>query len=116
EARVVGRLEAEIRRNQPDLEPWLPLLAIVVAVQVPATTEVAQLAPQARAGKLREVVLQFLGRALVVPTIVEVEHAHLMDAASAALFEALTHELDFSSWVVLAPRRDEPGGLVLPVY
>ena len=28
----------------------------------------------------------FLGRALVVPTIVEVEQAHLMDAASAALF------------------------------
>ena len=45
---------------------------------------------EARATKLREVVLRFLRRALVVPTIVEVEHAHLMDAASAALFEALT--------------------------
>ncbi len=116
EARVVGRLEAEIRRNQPDLEPWLPLVAIVVDVQVPATTEVAQLAPEARAGKLREIVLQFLSRALVVPTIVEVEQAHLMDAASAALFEALTRELDSSSWIVLATRRDEPGGLALPDY
>ena len=114
EVRVVERLEAEIRRSQPDLLPWLPLLAIVVDVEVPSTTEVVQLAPEARAGKLREVVLQFLGRTLVVPTIVEVEHAHLMDAASAALFEALAGELESSSWIVLATRRDEPGGLSLP--
>ena len=114
EVRVVERLEAEIRGSQPDLLPWLPLLAIVVDVEVPSTTEVAQLAPEARAGKLREVVLQFLGRTLVVPTIVEVEHAHLMDAASAALFEALARELESSSWIVLATRRDEPGGLSLP--
>jgi class 3 adenylate cyclase/tetratricopeptide (TPR) repeat protein len=116
EARVLERLDAEIRRSQPDLEPWLPLLAIVADVDVPSTTEVAQLAPEARAGKLREVVLQFLGQALVVPTIVEIEHAHLMDAASAALFEALTHELQSSAWIVLATRRDEPGGLSLPDY
>ena len=107
DVRVVERLEAEIRGSQPDLLPWLPLLAIVVDVEVPSTTEVAQLAPEARAGKLREVVLQFLGRTLVVPTIVEVEHAHLMDAASAALFEALAGELESSSWIVLvdAARR-----------
>ena len=92
------------------------MLAIVVDVQVPTTTEVAQLAPEARAGKLREVVLEFLSRGLVVPTIVEVEHAHLMDAASAALFESLTRELDSSSWLVLATRRDELGGLAVPDY
>ncbi len=49
-----------------------------------------------------------------MPTIVEVEHAHLMDAASAALFDALAGELESSSWIVLATRRDEPGGLSLP--
>jgi class 3 adenylate cyclase/tetratricopeptide (TPR) repeat protein len=113
EPRVLERLRDEIRRSQPELEPWLPLLAIVLDVQVPSTTEVEQLSPEARAGKLREVVLRFLGRALVVPTIVEVEHAHLMDAASAALFEALAAELESSSWILLATRRDEPGGLAL---
>ena len=55
--------------------------------------------------------LAFLGRALVVPTIVEVEHAHLMDAASAALFEALAGELESSSWLVLVTRQDDAGGL-----
>jgi class 3 adenylate cyclase len=111
EERVRERLIAEIRRSQPDLVPWLPLIAIVVDVDVPSTTEVDQLAAEARAAKLREVVLRFLGRALVVPTIVEVEHAHLMDAASAALFEALASELNTSSWIVLATRRDELRGL-----
>ena len=93
EDRVRERLEAEIRAGQPDLMPWLPLIAIVVDVPVPSSTEVDELAAEARASKLREVVLRFLGRALVVPTILEVEHAHLMDAASAALFETLAGEL-----------------------
>ena len=96
--------------------PWLPLIAIVVDVEIPTTTEVEQLAPEARAAKLREIVLRFLSRALVMPTIVEVEQAHLMDAASAALFEALTGELESSSWIVLATRQDAPGGLSTPGY
>lgn len=111
--RVHERLEAEIRRSQPDLMPWLPLIAIVVDVEVPSTIEVEQLAADARASKLREVVLHFLGRALVVPTIVEVEHGHLMDAASAALFEALRVELASSSWLVLITRQDVAGGPML---
>jgi tetratricopeptide (TPR) repeat protein len=85
----------------------------VVDLQVPPTTEVSQLAPGARAAKLREVVLELLRRALVVPTIVQVEHAHLMDAASAELFTALADELQSTSWLVLATRRDEAGGLEL---
>jgi tetratricopeptide (TPR) repeat protein len=56
-------------------------------------------------------VLRFLGHALVVPTIVEIEHAHLMDAASAALFETLSAELESSAWLVIATRQDAPGGL-----
>jgi class 3 adenylate cyclase/tetratricopeptide (TPR) repeat protein len=114
EPRVLQRLTNELRRDQPDLLPWLPLLAIAIDLQAPSTPEVDQLAPEARAGRLREVVLRFLGRALVVPTIVEVEHAHLMDAASVALFEALAGELDSTSWMVLVTRRDSVGGLVLP--
>ncbi len=116
EERVRARLEDEIRRTDPELLRWLPLIAIAVDLHVPSTTEVDQLAPEARAGKLREVVLRFLSRALVVPTIVEVDHAYLMDAASAALFEALTAELESSAWLVLVTRRDEPGGLSLPNY
>jgi class 3 adenylate cyclase/tetratricopeptide (TPR) repeat protein len=113
EERVLGRLQDHIRRSDPDLLPWLPLIAIAVDLQVPPTTEVNQLAPEARATKLREVVVRFLRSALVSPTIVEVEHSHLMDAASIALFTALTAELPSTPWLVLVSRRDEASGLAL---
>ncbi len=109
---VADRLRAEIETEHPDLLPWLSLIGIVVDVEIPPSTEVAQLAEASRAAKLHEVVLRALSRALVVPTIVEVEQAHLMDAASAALFRALALELESSAWVVLVTRRDVDGGLV----
>ncbi len=110
---VLGRLRTEIEITQPDLLPWISLIAIVLDLELPPSTEVEQLAEASRAAKLHEVVLRFLGRALVIPTIVEVEQAHLMDAASAALFQALASELQSSAWVVLITRRETPGGLVL---
>ncbi len=110
---VLTRLRAEIEANDPELGPWLPLIAIALDVEVAPSIEVEQLAEASRATRLHEVVLRFLGRALVVPTIVEVEQAHLMDAASAGLLRALALELESSAWVVLATRRDSPGGLVL---
>ena len=116
EAVVLAKLEAELQSTQPDLLPWLPMIAIALDLEAPATSEVEQLAPESRSDKLHEVVLRFLARVLVVPTIVAVEHAHLMDAASAALFEALTGELESSAWLVLVTRRDVPGGMVLRGY
>ncbi len=113
EQAVLTRLRDEIEGTQPDLVPWLPLIAIVLDLDVPPTKEVDQLAAESRAAKLHEIVLRFLGRALVVPTIVAVEHAHLMDAASAALFGALARELASSAWLVLLTRRDQSGGLAL---
>ena len=110
---VADRLRAEIEAEHPDLLPWLSLIAIVLDVEIRPSTEVEQLAEASRAAKLHEVVLRALGRALVVPTIVEVEQTHLMDAASAALFQALALELESSAWVVLVTRRDVEGGLVL---
>lgn len=111
---VVDRLKAEIESGAPELAPWLSLIAIVLDVEVAPSADVEQLAAESRPARLHEVVLRFLRRALVVPTIFEVEQAHLMDAASAALFETLARELGSSAWVLLVTRRDTPGGLVLP--
>jgi class 3 adenylate cyclase/tetratricopeptide (TPR) repeat protein len=110
---VLGRLREEIESAQPDLLPWLSLIAIVFDIEVAPSDEVEQLAETSRAGKLQEVVLRFLGPALGVPTMLEIEQAHLMDAASVALFEALARELTSSAWVVLVIRRDTPGGMTL---
>ena len=116
ESVVLSCLEAEIDRADPDLRPWISLIAIVLDVETPPSVEVEQLAEAARAAKLHEVVLRFLSRPLVVPTIVEIEQAHLMDAASVALFEALARELESSAWVLLLTRREATGGLILDKY
>jgi class 3 adenylate cyclase/tetratricopeptide (TPR) repeat protein len=108
--RVLEALRAELKHAQPDLLPWLPLLAIAFGVDAPSTRAVDELAPEARPAKLHEVVLAFLGRALVVPTLLQIEHGHFMGAASAALLEALAAELDSSAWVVLVTRREGTGG------
>ena len=111
--KVLGRLDAEIAASTPELLPWLGLIAVVLDVPVPPSAEIQHLASGSSSSKLREVVLRFLGRALVVPTLVEIEHVHLMDAASIALFEALVRELESSAWAVLVTRREVPGGLIL---
>ena len=110
---VIDRLTEEIELADPDLAPWMSMIGIVLDVQIPPSVEVEQLSEQSRAAKLHEVVLRFLRRALVVPTILEIEQAHLMDAASVELFQALATELESTAWVVLVARRDEPGGLEL---
>ena len=107
---VLARLRAQLGQRDRELVPWLPLLAIAVGVEADPTPEVEQLAPDARAAKLHEVVLRFLAGALAMPTLVQIEHAHVMDAASAALLHALADALEGSAWVVLVTRRAQDSG------
>jgi class 3 adenylate cyclase/tetratricopeptide (TPR) repeat protein len=110
EEQVVARLRVELERRRPSLAPWLPLLAIAFGATAPSTPEVEQLASDVRAAKLRETVMLFMEADLSVPTLIQVEHAHLMDAASGAMLAALARELDSTSWLVAITRRDVPGG------
>jgi len=107
---VLDRLRAELDATDPELLPWLPLLGIAIDADAPPTREVAELAAEYRAAKLHEVVLRLLSGALKVPTLVQIEHAHLMDDASAALLGALAMVIGTSAWVVIATRRDVPQG------
>jgi class 3 adenylate cyclase/tetratricopeptide (TPR) repeat protein len=111
---ALERLRDEVMATQPELLPWLPLLAIVVDAPCTSTPEVDALAPENRMAKLQEVVIQFLKPALAAPTLVQFEHAHLMDQASAGLLEAFARELRSSMWVVLVSRRDVEDGFVAP--
>ena len=86
-----------------------PCLQSLSTSRSASTVEVDQLAAEARAAKLHEVVIRFLRQELVVPTLIEIEHAHVMDAASASMLEALAKELDSSAWLVLVTRRDAGG-------
>ncbi len=85
---VARRLRENVESHHPELVPWLPLLAIPIGTELPITDEVRELSEEFRSTKLHETVLAFVARALRVPTLVEIEHAHLMDEASAALLHA----------------------------
>ncbi len=111
---VLGRIRSEIAACEPGLLPWLPLLATVFDVRTPSTEEVDALAAEFRQIRTHEVVLRFLARQLAVPTLVEIEQAHLMDEASAALLGALTESLAGSAWLVLVTSRATGAGFTAP--
>ena len=114
---VLERLRSEVAAgDDPDLLTWLPLLADVFDVTAPASAAVDALAAEFRQARTHEVVLRFLAGQLAVPTLVEIEQAHLMDEASAALLGALCDVLGESSWLVLVTTRATgSSGFVAPV-
>src|SRR5215207_2944815 len=107
---VLARLEVTLERDDRSLLPWVPLLGDALDVEAPPSREVEELAPEFRAARLREVVLRFMRRQLPAWALIEVADAHLMDAASAELLEALARELPLLPWMVVISRRDRAGG------
>lgn len=109
---VLERVTSEVRQYGGELLPWLPLIAMALGAQQSQTREIRQLASDARTAKLHEVVIRFLERALKVPTLVQVEHGHMMDAASSGLLHAIARALPDSAWVVLVTRPEREHGFV----
>ncbi len=107
---VLERLRADLADSDPELLPWLPLLAIALGAQAPSTREVDELAADARVAKLHEVVGRLLEPALSAATLVSIEHAEAMDEPSAALLDSLLERVQRSSWLVIVSRRDVVSG------
>ena len=107
---VLDRLRSRVAAQDSALLRWLPLLALVFDIQVPATPEVEQLAPEFRQQALHAAVLDLLEPELGVPTLLVVEDAHHIDVSSADLLRAVTARLRQSHWLVAVARRDREGG------
>jgi class 3 adenylate cyclase/tetratricopeptide (TPR) repeat protein len=103
---VEQRLRAVIQARDPDLLPWLPLLANAVDIDVPSTPEVDEIAAEFRRPKLHEVMSRFLRVALGSPTLIQIEDGHLMDPASAELLGSLTTGLEGRAWLIAVARRE----------
>lgn len=113
EAEVVASLRTRVEATAPDLVPWLPLLAIPLDVQVPATPEVDALGEEFRRGKLEWAVSHLLGRLYADKSVLlAIEDAHWMDDASAALLSLLSADVANGPWLVAVARRDEETGFV----
>jgi class 3 adenylate cyclase/tetratricopeptide (TPR) repeat protein len=109
---MLKRLRAFIGDADPMLEPWIPLLAIPLGLHVPPTEEVASLDDANRRGKLHETVRSFLRSGLREPTLIEIEDAHLMDAASVELLAVVSEAASTSPWLITVTRRDVASGFI----
>ena len=108
---TVVRTACEVYSRLIPYAVWRDLLGQLLGLERddPAIAEIFESEP----AELRDVLMRLLGPVLVVPTLVEIDHVELMDAASVSLFDAVACDLESSAWVIVVTRRDVDGGLTL---
>src|SRR4029077_621635 len=98
----------------PALEPWLPLLGLVVGLELPATAESAALEEEFVPERIAAVVEAFLAALLPHAALIVVADAHLMDEASAALIGHLAAGIRPRQWLLVVAYRQGEDGFSLP--
>jgi class 3 adenylate cyclase/tetratricopeptide (TPR) repeat protein len=111
-ATTVGRLREVVASAAPGLMPWLPLLAVPLDVEVPATRESDELDPQYRKARLEEAVEELLTGLTVGPLVLVLEDVQHLDDASCDLLALLARTAPDRSWLLVVTRRDTEGGFV----
>jgi class 3 adenylate cyclase/tetratricopeptide (TPR) repeat protein len=107
---VVGeRLRAWVRSAAPDLEVWMPLLAIAAGAEVAPTAEVDRIAEEFRRDRLLDTVADAIDAALSGPAALIVEDAHLVDSVSGDVLGRLVRRARSRPWVVLLVHRGDEG-------
>lgn len=113
-AEAEARLRHAIALRAPALEPWLPLLGVVLGLDLPPTPETARLDERFVPERIAETVGAFL-RALVPDTaLLLLDDAHWLDEASSELIGRLARGLEELPWLLVVARRDRPGGFRTP--
>jgi len=107
---AIERLAASVAESDPELTPWLPLIALTIDVTLPPTPEIEMLGDEFRRSKLHEAVLRFLEVRLAEPTVIEIEDVQHMDEASSALLAHVVDAIERHPWLLVVTRRDEGGG------
>jgi class 3 adenylate cyclase/tetratricopeptide (TPR) repeat protein len=105
-----ARLRERIEELDPELVPWLPLVALPLDVPVDPTQEVEELQPAFRRARLHGVVEAVLAKLISGPTLLVIEDVHWMDDASADLLRHLGGQVSTKPWLLCATRRPVEGG------
>jgi len=100
-----SRLAALVRDSLPDLEPWLPLLAVPIDADAEPTPETAGLDPERSRIRIHQLVEAFLDRLLTNPTLITIEDAHWLDDASEFLLRHLVDRPGGRPWLVVVTTR-----------
>ena len=115
DAAVIQRVQEEIVARSPDLQPWLPLIAMALGVELHPTPEVAMLAETNRRARLHETVGKFLEVIVPKSCLIEIENAHHMDEASAELLSwVASGDLEQRPWLIAVARRMSSSGFRAP--
>jgi class 3 adenylate cyclase/tetratricopeptide (TPR) repeat protein len=105
------RLRDVVARVDPSLEPWLPLLGILLGLDLAPTPETSRLETRFLRDQLADVALRFFVELLGGSTMLfAVEDAHFLDEASADLLRRLAHAAGSLPFVLVLTRA-EPASL-----
>ncbi|MEX2274688.1 MAG: tetratricopeptide repeat protein [Actinomycetota bacterium] len=104
------RLYQLVAANAPQLVAWIPLLAVPLDIEVPATPETAALDDRFRRDRLEAVMGELLDVLLPAPTLIVIEDAQWIDEASSDLLRSLGSSLEGRPWFVAVMRRPDGDG------
>jgi class 3 adenylate cyclase/tetratricopeptide (TPR) repeat protein len=105
-------LRARVEELDPELLPWLPVLALPLDVELEPTPEFEELQPAFRRARLHGVVETLLAKLLPTPSLIVLEDVHWMDEPSSDLLRHLGSQVTSKPWLLCATRRPTPGGFV----
>jgi class 3 adenylate cyclase/tetratricopeptide (TPR) repeat protein len=106
------RLRRRLEEIDPELVPWIPLLARTLDADVLPTPEADELDPAFRRARLNGAVGSLLGRLVEDPSLLLFEDVHWMDEASSDLLRHIASQISTRPWFACATRRPVPGGFV----
>ncbi len=114
EGEVERRLRSAVGAVAADLEPWLPLLGIVLGLDLAPTPETAALDERFAPERIATTVEALLAGLVPDAALVVIDDAHFMDEASVELIGRLSQGIGSRRWLVVVARRAHDGGFTLP--
>ena len=111
---VERRLRNAVASVAPRLEPWLPLLGIVLGLDLPPTPEMAALDERFVSERIAETVEALLDGLVPDAALVVIDDVHFMDEASVELIGRIARSIGNRRWLVVMARRAYEGGFSAP--
>jgi predicted ATPase/class 3 adenylate cyclase len=111
---LAAHLHDLVETVAPELLQWLPLIAIPLGVDVPATAETDRLEHRFRKPVLEQATDTLVARILPSPALLIFDDVHWMDEGSRDLLRYLAREVTGRAWVICVTRRDVGTGFVAP--
>ena len=110
---VERALRGIVARVAPDLDQWLPLIAVPLGLELADSPESGLLDRAMRKTTMHSAIADLMSKLLSEPTLICIEDSHWLDVASCELLDAVLAGVGSHPWTVLVTRRDVTGGLDL---